>query len=72
MIVEPKGRIGGAFDNFLKEEGIFEEVQARARKKATLLTHDELMASFPEERQARINARAAELLREIDSASRAG
>ena len=72
MIVEPKGRIGGAFDNFLKEEGIFEEVQAGARKKATLLTHDELMASLPEERQARINARAAELLREIDSASRAG
>ena len=30
---EPKGRIGGTFDDFLKDEGIFEEVQAGALKK---------------------------------------
>lgn len=72
MIAEPKGRIGGSFDDFLKVEGIFDEVLVGARKKATLLTHQEIMATLPEERQARINARAAELLREIDSASRAG
>ena len=28
-----KGRIGSAFDDFLKEEGIYEEVQAAALKK---------------------------------------
>ena len=33
MSEEPKGRIGGAFDDFLKDEGIFEEVQAGALKK---------------------------------------
>ena len=26
VTVEPKGRIGGVFDDFLKDEGIFEEV----------------------------------------------
>ena len=30
---EPKGRIGSAFDEFLKDEGIFEAVQAGALKK---------------------------------------
>ena len=30
---EPKGRIGSAFDDFLTDEGIFEEVQAGALKK---------------------------------------
>ena len=30
---EPKGRIGSAFDDFLKDEGIFEEVQAGGLKK---------------------------------------
>ena len=33
MTVKPKGGIGSAFDDFLKEEGIFEEVQAGALKK---------------------------------------
>ena len=33
VTVEPKGRIGSAFDDFLKDEGIFEEVQAGALKK---------------------------------------
>ena len=30
---EPKGRIGSAFDDFLKDECIFEQVQAGALKK---------------------------------------
>ena len=33
VIEEPKGRIGSAFDDFLKDEGIFEEVQEGALKK---------------------------------------
>ena len=33
VIEEPKGRIGSDFDDFLKDEGIFEEVQAGALKK---------------------------------------
>ena len=33
VIEEPKSRIGSAFDDFLKDEGIFEEVQAAALKK---------------------------------------
>ena len=33
MTNEPKGRIGSALDDFLKDEGIFEEVQAGAHKK---------------------------------------
>ena len=33
VTVEPKGRIGSAFDDFLKEKGIFEEVQANALEK---------------------------------------
>ena len=33
MISEPKRRIGSAFDDFLKDEGMFEDVQAGALKK---------------------------------------
>ena len=33
MAEEPNGRIGSAFDDFLKDEGIFEEVQAGAIRK---------------------------------------
>ena len=33
MTDEPEGRIGSAFDDFLKVEGTFEEVQAGALKK---------------------------------------
>jgi hypothetical protein len=33
MTEQSKGRIGSSFDDFLKDEGIFEEVQARALKK---------------------------------------
>ena len=33
MTEELKGRIGSAFDDFLRDEGIFEDVQAGALKK---------------------------------------
>ena len=33
MTKQANGRIGSSFDDFLKEEGIFEEVQAGALKK---------------------------------------
>ena len=33
MTLQTKGHIGSAFDDFLKEEGIFEAVQAGALKK---------------------------------------
>lgn len=33
MTVHAKGRIGSSFDDFLKDEGLFEEVQAGALKK---------------------------------------
>ena len=33
MTEEPKGRIGSAFDEFLRNEGIFEEVQPGALEK---------------------------------------
>lgn len=31
--MKKKGRIGGSFDDFLKEEGLYEAVTARARKR---------------------------------------
>jgi antitoxin HicB len=43
VIDEPKGRIGSAFDDFLKEEGIFEEVQAGALKKVVAYQLGEAM-----------------------------
>jgi hypothetical protein len=33
--VKKKGRIGSSFDEFLKEDGLFEEVTARAIKRVT-------------------------------------
>ena len=33
VTAEPKGRIGNAFDDFLKDEGNFEDVHAGALKK---------------------------------------
>jgi antitoxin HicB len=33
MTKKPKGRIGSSFDDFLKEDGIYEEVTARAIKR---------------------------------------
>ncbi len=39
-----KGRIGSSFDNFLKEEKIYEEVTARAIKRVIARQLDALMA----------------------------
>lgn len=41
--VKKKGRIGSSFDDFLKEEGIYEEVTARAIKRVIARQLDELM-----------------------------
>ncbi len=38
-----KGRIGSSFDDFLKEEGIYEDVTARAIKRAIAFQLDKLM-----------------------------
>jgi DNA-binding Xre family transcriptional regulator len=38
-----KGRVGSSFDDFLKEEGIYEEVTARAIKRVIARQLDELM-----------------------------
>ena len=38
-----KGRIGSSFDEFLKEEGIYEEVTARAIKRVIVHQLDTLM-----------------------------
>jgi antitoxin HicB len=39
-----KGRIGSSFDDFLKEDGIYEEVTARAIKRVIARQLDALMA----------------------------
>ena len=39
VTVKPNGRIGSSFDDFLEEEGIFEEVQASALKKVVAHRH---------------------------------
>ena len=41
MIVKPKGRIRSALDEFLRNEGIFEEVQAGVLKKVAAQLLDE-------------------------------
>jgi hypothetical protein len=41
-----KGRIGVSFDNFLKEEGIHEEVMAGAKSRAKLRRQKEVAAAF--------------------------
>jgi antitoxin HicB len=38
-----KGRVGSSFDDFLKEEGIYEEVTARAIKRVIVRQLDALM-----------------------------
>jgi DNA-binding Xre family transcriptional regulator len=38
-----KGKIGSSFDDFLKEDGIYEEVTARAIKRVLVRQLDELM-----------------------------
>ncbi len=41
--MKKKGRIGSSFDDFLKEEGIYEEVTARAIKRVLARQLDALM-----------------------------
>ena len=41
--MQKKGRIGSSFDDFLKEEGIYEEVTARAIKRVITRQLDALM-----------------------------
>jgi antitoxin HicB len=43
MTKAKKGRIGSAFDDFLREEGIYEEVTARAIKRVIARQLDRLM-----------------------------
>ena len=43
MTQEPNGQIGSDFDDFLKDEGIFEEVQASALKKVVAYQLGEAM-----------------------------
>jgi antitoxin HicB len=42
--VKKKGRVGSTFDDFLKEEGIYEEVTAHAIKRVIAYQLDRLMA----------------------------
>ena len=41
--MKKKGKIGSSFDDFLKEEGIYEEVTARAIKRVIARQLDALM-----------------------------
>jgi len=41
--MKKKGRIGGSFDGFLKEEGLYEEVTARAIKRVIARQLDAIM-----------------------------
>jgi DNA-binding Xre family transcriptional regulator len=41
--VKKKGRVGSSFDDFLKQEGIYEEVTARAIKRVLARQLDTLM-----------------------------
>jgi antitoxin HicB len=43
MDMNAKGKIGSSFDEFLKEEGIYEEVTARAVKRVIARQLDALM-----------------------------
>jgi antitoxin HicB len=41
--MKKKGRIGSSFDDFLKEEGIYEEVTAKANKRVIVRQLDNIM-----------------------------
>lgn len=41
--MKKKGRIGSSFDDFLKEEGIYEEVTAKAIKRVIVRQLDDIM-----------------------------
>jgi DNA-binding phage protein len=43
--MKKKGRIGSSFDDFLKEDGLYEEVTARAIKRVIARQLDALMAN---------------------------
>lgn len=43
IAVKKKGVVGSSFDDFLKEDGIYEEVTARAIKRVLVRQLDELM-----------------------------
>ena len=45
MKSKPKGRVGSSFDDFLKEEGIYEHVTARAIKRVISRQLDAMMRS---------------------------
>ena len=42
-MIKKKGRIGSSFDDFLKQEGLYEEVTARAIKRVIARQLDALM-----------------------------
>lgn len=43
IAVKKKGAVGSSFDDFLKDDGIYEEVTARAIKRVLVRQLDELM-----------------------------
>ena len=55
--VEPKGRIGSAFDDFLKGKGIFEEVQTGAFKKVVAHQLGEEIKAQKSTEAGRVSAR---------------
>jgi len=64
-----KGHIGSSFDDFLKEEGIYEEVTARAIKRVIARQLDALMANQGLTKSAlakRMKASRAQLDRVLD------
>ncbi|MEI6560823.1 MAG: helix-turn-helix transcriptional regulator [Verrucomicrobiota bacterium] len=65
---QPNPHRGGSFDDFLKEEGVLEEVEAEALKRVIALTLDDLMKkhqmkkSFVAQRMRTSRAAVARLL----------
>jgi hypothetical protein len=41
-----KGRIGAAFDDFLREEGIYEKIKTRGKSRTKLRRQKEVAAAF--------------------------
>ena len=67
--MKEKGRIGSSFDDFLKEEGIYEEVTARAIKRVLARQLDALMEEqglTKSELAKRMNTSRAQLDRLLD------
>ena len=57
VTAQSKGRIGSAFDDFLKDEGIFEEVQAGAFTKVVAHRLDEAMKAQKLTSRSRLGSR---------------